>query len=192
MRVFGSIAYVHVPREKWRKLDAKDEKCILVGYSDEQKGYKCYNPGTKQARVSCDVVFDESASWYLPSSPTPDNSIPILKDKASEADLPPDEEEIRALEERPISFRLSWPNERPSQKDHSIEESVSSKHSVVLFPRQVPKRRFTRKEKGKMKRPKYDTEAGASDWSESETAQSEHGFPEKRSVSSKRAIKSVE
>ena len=42
--MFGSIAYVHVPKEKRRKLDAKAEKCILVGYSDEQKGYKCYNP----------------------------------------------------------------------------------------------------------------------------------------------------
>ena len=38
-RVFGSIAYVHVPKEKRKKLDAKTEKCILVGYSDEQKGY---------------------------------------------------------------------------------------------------------------------------------------------------------
>ena len=36
--VFGSIAYVHVPKEKRRKLDTKSEKCILVGYSDEQKG----------------------------------------------------------------------------------------------------------------------------------------------------------
>ena len=35
-----------------RKLDAKAEKCILVGYSDEQKGYKSYNPRTEQARVS--------------------------------------------------------------------------------------------------------------------------------------------
>ena len=60
LRVFGSIAYVHVPKEKRRKLDAKAEKCILVGYSDEQKGYKCYNPRTKQAHVSRDVVFDES------------------------------------------------------------------------------------------------------------------------------------
>ena len=59
---FGSIAYVHVPKEKRRKLEAKAEKCILVGYSDEQKCYKCYNPCTKKARVSHNVVFDESAS----------------------------------------------------------------------------------------------------------------------------------
>ena len=90
LRVFGSIAYVHVPKEKRRKLDAKAEKCILVSYSDEQKGYKCYNPRTKQARVSRDVVVDESASWYLP--PTLDlNSNPSSDDEVSEAEMPPDE-----------------------------------------------------------------------------------------------------
>jgi hypothetical protein len=72
LRVFGSIVYVHIPKEKRKKLDAKAEKCILVGYSDEQKGYKCYNPQTKQACVSRDVVFDESTSWYLPSAPQPE------------------------------------------------------------------------------------------------------------------------
>jgi hypothetical protein len=44
LRVFDSIAYVHIPKEKQKKLDTKAEKCILVGYSNEQKSYKCYNP----------------------------------------------------------------------------------------------------------------------------------------------------
>ena len=44
------------------KLDPKAEKCIFVGYSIEQKGYKCYNPVTRELRVSRDVVFDEMAS----------------------------------------------------------------------------------------------------------------------------------
>ena len=39
LRVFGSIAYVHVLDEKSRKLVPKSEKSILVGYADEQKGY---------------------------------------------------------------------------------------------------------------------------------------------------------
>ena len=60
IRIFSSIAFVHIPDEKRQKLDPKLEKCILVGYSLEQKGYKCFNPST----VSRDVIFDESASWY--------------------------------------------------------------------------------------------------------------------------------
>ena len=134
LRVFGSIAYVHVPKEKWRKLDAKDEKCILVGYSDEQKGYKCYNPRTKQARVSRGVVFDESASWYLP--PTLDlNSNPSSDDEVSEAEMPPDEREIKILDDSPISFRLSGRNKQLGRFDNqSGEESASSGDLALHSP----------------------------------------------------------
>ncbi|MCO5563081.1 hypothetical protein L7F22_016717 [Adiantum nelumboides] len=63
-KVFGCIAYVHVPHELRTKLDLKAEKCVFNGYSIEQKGYKCYNRVTRQVRVSRDVVFDEMATWY--------------------------------------------------------------------------------------------------------------------------------
>ena len=47
-KVFKYIAYVHVPDELCTKLDPKAEKSVFVGYSLEQKGYKCYNPVTCQ------------------------------------------------------------------------------------------------------------------------------------------------
>ena len=51
--IFGSIAYMQIPDEKRQKLDPNSEKCILVGYSLEQKGYKCCNPSsTRKFRVS--------------------------------------------------------------------------------------------------------------------------------------------
>ena len=102
--MFGSIAYVHVPKEKRRNLDAKAEKCILVGHLEEQNGYKCYNPQTKYARVSRNVLLDESTLCYLPSSPTPENSILISEDEVSAVGMPLNEEEVGALEESPISF----------------------------------------------------------------------------------------
>ena len=94
-------------RKKRRKLDAKAEKCILVGCLDEQKGYV----NVITPRVSRDVVFDESASWYLPSPPTPMHSIPNSEDDVSEAEMPTRSDEIGALRESPISFWLSGPNE---------------------------------------------------------------------------------
>ena len=48
VRIFGSITYVHIPDEEWQKVDPKSEKCILLGYSPEQKGYKCFNPSTRK------------------------------------------------------------------------------------------------------------------------------------------------
>ena len=64
MKVFGCIAYVHVPDEKRRKLEPKAHKCIFIGYSQEKKAYKCYDPSTRESLVSRDVIFDEMASWY--------------------------------------------------------------------------------------------------------------------------------
>ncbi|MCO5573025.1 hypothetical protein L7F22_026789 [Adiantum nelumboides] len=63
-KVFGCIAYVHVSDELRTKLDPKAKKCVFIGYSVEQKGYRCYNPIMRQVRVSRDVVFDEMATWY--------------------------------------------------------------------------------------------------------------------------------
>ena len=37
MKVFGYIAYVHVPNELQTKLDPNAKKCVFVGYSHEQK-----------------------------------------------------------------------------------------------------------------------------------------------------------
>jgi hypothetical protein len=62
LKVFSCIAYVHVPDEKRSKLDPKAEKCVFIGYSLEQKGYRCFNLSTRKLQVSRDVVFNEMVS----------------------------------------------------------------------------------------------------------------------------------
>ncbi len=66
LRMFNYIAYVHVHDEKRSKLDPKAEKCIFIGYSLEEKGYRCLNPSIRKLQVRKDVVFDEMVSWYPP------------------------------------------------------------------------------------------------------------------------------
>jgi hypothetical protein len=66
LKVFGYITYVHVPDKKRSKLDPKAEKCIFIGYSSKQMGYRCFNPSTRKLQVSRDVVFDEMVNWYSP------------------------------------------------------------------------------------------------------------------------------
>ncbi|CAH9075159.1 unnamed protein product [Cuscuta europaea] len=44
LKVFGSIAYAHVPNKKRNKLDDKSEKFIFIRYDARAKGYKLYNP----------------------------------------------------------------------------------------------------------------------------------------------------
>ena len=80
-KVFGSIAFV-------QKLDPKSEKYILMGYSLEQKGHKCFNPSIWKVRISWGVVFENSASWYEPDS-APSEPIEEDLDTNSEVDIQP-------------------------------------------------------------------------------------------------------
>ncbi|MCO5590392.1 hypothetical protein L7F22_044362 [Adiantum nelumboides] len=59
LRVFGCLAYAHIPQQLRGKLDDKAVKCILVGYSSGSKGYKLYNPATNKIFESRDVIFAE-------------------------------------------------------------------------------------------------------------------------------------
>ncbi|TXG50907.1 hypothetical protein EZV62_023431 [Acer yangbiense] len=63
LRVFGSICYVHIPKEKRSNLDDKTEKEIFVGYSSQSKGYRIYNLKSNKIIISRDVEFDENAAW---------------------------------------------------------------------------------------------------------------------------------
>ena len=54
-RIFGCIAYAHVPYEKRKKLEDKSSKCVLIGVSETSKAYKLYDLLTKKVVVSRDV-----------------------------------------------------------------------------------------------------------------------------------------
>lgn len=58
LRVFGSVAYVHI---KTDKLEPQAIKCIFVAYPNGVKGYKLWieEPGQQKCIISRDVVFNE-------------------------------------------------------------------------------------------------------------------------------------
>jgi hypothetical protein len=85
-KVFGCVAYAHVPEEMRRNLDDRSEKCIFVGYSEQSKAYRLYNPITKKLIVSRDVKFQEDKSWDNQTSEMIVDHIPsIQEDKQVEA-----------------------------------------------------------------------------------------------------------
>ena len=57
-KIFGCIAYAHIPDEKRKKLNDKGEKCVFLGVSEASKAYKLFNPLTNKIVTSRDVVFD--------------------------------------------------------------------------------------------------------------------------------------
>lgn len=57
LKVFGSPAYAHIPRQHRNKLQAKAEKGVLVGYSTDKKAYRLYM--ANRIITSRDVAVDE-------------------------------------------------------------------------------------------------------------------------------------
>ena len=64
LRVFGCMCFVHVQALHRDKLDARAAKCVFMGYSSSQKGYKCFHPITNKMLVSRDVRFEETVPYF--------------------------------------------------------------------------------------------------------------------------------
>jgi hypothetical protein len=63
LRIFGSLVYIHIPKEKRTKLKPSGKKGTFVGYSETSKAYKIYIPGQKFIEVSRDVTFHEEPAF---------------------------------------------------------------------------------------------------------------------------------
>lgn len=48
---------MHIPDQKRRKLDNKAVRMILVGYDEQSKAYRCFNPATRKVTISRNVRF---------------------------------------------------------------------------------------------------------------------------------------
>ena len=90
MRIFGSIAYDHVPHQGRAKLDDRSVKYVFVGYDAISKGYKLYNPSNNKVVVSSEVEFGEEASWNweTPEEKTY-NFLPYFEDEEEEETMAP-------------------------------------------------------------------------------------------------------
>jgi len=59
------MAFAHVRSQNRDKLDPWAVRCVFLGYSATQKGYKCYKPTTKKWYISADVTFLETKPFFL-------------------------------------------------------------------------------------------------------------------------------
>jgi Reverse transcriptase (RNA-dependent DNA polymerase)/gag-polypeptide of LTR copia-type/GAG-pre-integrase domain len=85
LRVFGSLAYVHIKKDKRYGLSSHMEKAIFIGYPPQYKGWEFYNPATKKIILSDRADFDERICpgthiYYptqLPPIPLPPTPTPL-------------------------------------------------------------------------------------------------------------------
>lgn len=65
LKIFGSVAYVHIPKQKRNKLEPKAERGIMVGYARHTRGYRIWIEGTKTVIESKHVTFMEQTNIPL-------------------------------------------------------------------------------------------------------------------------------
>ncbi|UYV78997.1 hypothetical protein LAZ67_17000580, partial [Cordylochernes scorpioides] len=91
LKAFGCLAYSHIPTERRKKLDNRANRCILVGYSSQTKGYRLWCPETQHVIQTKHVKFDESKiglKWTkVEDEPERYNHIWIEPDNQLEGDI---------------------------------------------------------------------------------------------------------
>ncbi len=63
LRVFGCLTYIHVPKEKRRKLDSRAVKGVHLDY--DGAGYHIWNLTAKRIVITQDVTHDETVQGWM-------------------------------------------------------------------------------------------------------------------------------
>lgn len=154
IRIFGSEAYVHVPKEKRLKLDMKAEKMIFVGYAEGRKAYRFLDPETNRIVISRDAKFIErdGVTKLQRNRPEPTEVVDVGEGSStsyvrlggySRKDVPP--EPVVEAEEPEITET----DESDGQLDESVYENASEGEvSFHGFPLDEIARRSLRVNKG--------------------------------------------
>ena len=78
--IFGCTAFVHLRDPSLSKLDARSCKCIFLGYSSVQKGYRCYSFEKRKYFLSKDVTFIENTFFFKQNPNQGEISLDPVKD----------------------------------------------------------------------------------------------------------------
>ena len=65
LRVFGCVCFVLILTPGQDKLSVRATKCVFLGYSRLQKGYRFYSTVTNRYFISADVTFFEDSSFFF-------------------------------------------------------------------------------------------------------------------------------
>ena len=94
-KVFGCVAFVQDLSPGLDKLSPRSIKCMFIGYSRTQRGYRCFHPPSRRYLVSADVTFFESQNWSEDVTLNVECPLPSIVDCSSTGaiqDLPANQE----------------------------------------------------------------------------------------------------
>jgi hypothetical protein len=66
LRIFGFPSYIHIPKDKRKKLEPSGKKGVFVGYSESSKAYIIYIQKQHKIKVSRYITFNEKMAFKKP------------------------------------------------------------------------------------------------------------------------------
>jgi len=120
-KVFGSTCFVHNCSLGFDKLSPKSHKCVFLGFTRSQKGYKCFSPSLNCYFISADVTFSDSSLYfkYCPSlsmSSSNQVNIPLIVSSAPNDSPPPPSLQVysrRQMSHHPSANSILVPTPHP-------------------------------------------------------------------------------
>ena len=162
IRVFGCDAYMHVKDEDRSKMEDKSIKCILIGYSEYNRGYKLYALEIRKVYYSRDVLFQEhsfkhavalnekqsepkvgqpiSDNYFQPQSDKDEEENEKFSDFTDSFDKEDDPVDKRPLVDAdPEKKEIVKELEIKSQEEQAVEEDKQPEQQIDLsrLPKQV-------------------------------------------------------
>ncbi|RVW76991.1 Retrovirus-related Pol polyprotein from transposon TNT 1-94 [Vitis vinifera] len=132
--VFGCTCFVHILTPGQDKLSAKAMKCLFLGYSRLQKGYRCYSLETHRYFISADVTFFEDSPFFSTTS----ESLPVSEVLPIPIVSPPDAMPPRPLQVYHRRPRVVAPLPFPEAPADSLPIPSASPAPALPSPNDLP------------------------------------------------------
>ncbi|RVW44081.1 Retrovirus-related Pol polyprotein from transposon TNT 1-94 [Vitis vinifera] len=133
-RVFGCTCFVHILTPEQDKLSAKAMKCLFLGYSRLQKGYRCYSLETHRYFISADVTFFEDSPFFSTTS----ESLPVSEVLPIPIVSPPEAMPPRPLQVYHRRPRVVAPLPFPEAPADSLPIPSASPAPALPSPHDLP------------------------------------------------------
>ena len=123
-RVFGCHVYAYIDKQYRTKLDPKSHLCYFLGYCDNTKGYRIWDPVTSKVLIRRDVTFSEQLLYGSPKESS-HSSEQVPTATLSLQISPADDSSTTKHSSQPLNFSSSSPTSSSScPSEHTLSPTI--------------------------------------------------------------------
>ncbi|GBN28794.1 Retrovirus-related Pol polyprotein from transposon TNT 1-94 [Araneus ventricosus] len=143
LRFFGCRAFVHIPKEKRTKWDAKAKEIMFIGYCQDRNGYRLIDPVSYEIINARDVHFLENQMYHQTNTNKPEfyndslfsGSIAISSDNEDNHDSSIETESlVDDNSEIDSSGNITTINDNASDNNTNLDNAVDNSLPALTRP----------------------------------------------------------